>query len=244
MSNRTCPICDKEVVGRKDRVYCSKQCGQRGWRRSQGVPDTLDDLRVLSETLGECERCKTPMTLAVPRKCGGYSKRRFCSDKCRNAAKSKRYLHSPKGQAAYRARVESGGFAEASARMRERNRQWVTGVCPQCGSAFRHVEGARRVLCGSHECAALQKLDQVHEYRARSAGLEVEAFTRREIFERDNWVCQICGDLTDRGARGASPSAPTLDHVVPISRGGGHTRENVQCAHFHCNVVKSDKLIV
>jgi hypothetical protein len=30
----------------------------------------------------------------------------------------------------------------------------------------------------------------------------------------------------------------SLDHVVPLSRGGSHSWENVRCAHLSCNVAK------
>jgi 5-methylcytosine-specific restriction endonuclease McrA len=35
--------------------------------------------------------------------------------------------------------------------------------------------------------------------------------------------------------------APTLDHIVPLSKGGSHTYDNLQCACFRCNcAVKRD----
>ena len=43
--------------------------------------------------------------------------------------------------------------------------------------------------------------------------------TRRAIFARDDWSCQYCG-----------ATAENLDHVVPKSRGGTHTWDNVVAA--------------
>ena len=37
------------------------------------------------------------------------------------------------------------------------------------------------------------------------------------------------------------PQCATLDHVVPIARGGGHTRANVQAAHLGCNLKKGNR---
>jgi 5-methylcytosine-specific restriction endonuclease McrA len=34
----------------------------------------------------------------------------------------------------------------------------------------------------------------------------------------------------------------TLDHVVPISVGGEHTRENVRCAHLRCNARRGNRV--
>ena len=77
--------------------------------------------------------------------------------------------------------------------------------------------------------------------RVRKLGNEHEDFELREIFDRDGWQCQLCGQPVDREAKWPHPEFPTLDHIVPVSKGGGHLRSNVQCAHLHCNLVKHVK---
>jgi hypothetical protein len=57
---------------------------------------------------------------------------------------------------------------------------------------------------------------------------------RSRIFERDNYTCAYCGD---RGVK------LECDHVVPVSRGGDHTDENLVCSCFSCNRSKRDKLV-
>jgi 5-methylcytosine-specific restriction endonuclease McrA len=69
----------------------------------------------------------------------------------------------------------------------------------------------------------------------------VEYFKNTEIFERDGWACQLCGLPIDRDARKPDPLSVSLDHIVPISLGGAHSRANTQCAHLSCNVRKSNK---
>ena len=39
-----------------------------------------------------------------------------------------------------------------------------------------------------------------------------------------------------------SPLAATVDHVIPVSRGGPHARGNVRCAHFSCNTKRGNTL--
>jgi 5-methylcytosine-specific restriction endonuclease McrA len=56
--------------------------------------------------------------------------------------------------------------------------------------------------------------------------------SRRGVFARDGHRCQYCGDR-----------AETLDHVVPRSRGGLHTWDNVVAACRPCNVGKADRLL-
>jgi 5-methylcytosine-specific restriction endonuclease McrA len=58
------------------------------------------------------------------------------------------------------------------------------------------------------------------------------AISRPGVFARDEHRCQYCGDR-----------AQTLDHIVPRSRGGDHTWENVVAACRPCNVHKADRLL-
>lgn len=62
------------------------------------------------------------------------------------------------------------------------------------------------------------------------------------VFERDEWMCHLCDTLIDRKLRGDAWMRATLDHVVPISRGGLHVYENVKAAHWRCNMEKGDQL--
>jgi len=59
-------------------------------------------------------------------------------------------------------------------------------------------------------------------------------FSRRNIFARDNYRCQYCGKKFDRHEL-------TMDHVVPKSRGGKSTWDNIVLACVRCNSIKSDK---
>jgi 5-methylcytosine-specific restriction endonuclease McrA len=57
------------------------------------------------------------------------------------------------------------------------------------------------------------------------------AVNRRTVFARDEARCQYCG-----------AAAENLDHVVPRSRGGGHSWENVVACCRRCNSRKEDRL--
>ena len=59
-------------------------------------------------------------------------------------------------------------------------------------------------------------------------------FNRRNIFLRDGHRCQYCGK------RYSTPRL-SLDHVMPKSRGGGETWENIVCACLKCNVQKGGR---
>ena len=57
--------------------------------------------------------------------------------------------------------------------------------------------------------------------------------TRSQIYKRDKNSCQYCGATTRL----------TIDHVIPKSKGGQDTWENLVVACSSCNVKKSDKLL-
>jgi 5-methylcytosine-specific restriction endonuclease McrA len=59
-------------------------------------------------------------------------------------------------------------------------------------------------------------------------------FNRRNLFSRDGNRCQYCG-------RKFPSSELSLDHIIPKSRGGRMTWENVVCACVSCNVRKGGR---
>ena len=60
---------------------------------------------------------------------------------------------------------------------------------------------------------------------------------------RTQKVCGICGKPVDFSYKNPHPLAPTVDHIIPVSK-GGHPSDisNLQLAHRCCNRQKSDKL--
>ena len=58
------------------------------------------------------------------------------------------------------------------------------------------------------------------------------ALNRRAVFARDGHRCQYCGG-----------AAENIDHVVPRSKGGTHTWENVVAACRPCNTTKEDRFL-
>lgn len=72
-----------------------------------------------------------------------------------------------------------------------------------------------------------------------------DTITLRSLILRDGGICKICGktvDETDIVNGHIRRLYPTLDHIVPLSKGGSHTWENVQLAHNGCNAGKRDRI--
>jgi 5-methylcytosine-specific restriction endonuclease McrA len=61
---------------------------------------------------------------------------------------------------------------------------------------------------------------------------EFPAFTRFNVFLRDQFECQYCGDPRDL----------TFDHIIPRSKGGRTTWENIVTACSPCNLTKGGRM--
>lgn len=82
--------------------------------------------------------------------------------------------------------------------------------------------------------------DTVLEYgkqrRARKKGAPiVERISRSTIIKRDNSTCYLC-------SRKLEPPEITLDHVIPLVRGGHHTADNLRVACRSCNSRKGARM--
>lgn len=93
------------------------------------------------------------------------------------------------------------------------------------------LEGAARRLRTCESSLTLPLVIRL-SYYVRVPRHESRKITRRAIFARDGYSCQYCGS----GAR------LTMDHVVPRSRGGGSSWENVVTSCAPCNHRKGDRL--
>lgn len=84
--------------------------------------------------------------------------------------------------------------------------------------------------------------NQAHHVRRR--GLRgTDPIAIEDIYFRDHGRCGLCGKPVPPrfGWKISFPKAPTLDHIVPISKGGQHVRSNVQLAHLGCNSAKGNR---
>jgi len=85
-----------------------------------------------------------------------------------------------------------------------------------------------------------KRLGKKHSAKRRAVknGCHYEEFDLKEIFERDGYMCQLCGKKTRSTFNKYHPLFPQIDHIVPLSKGGNHTRKNTQCLCRQCNLEK------
>lgn len=164
----------------------------------------------------------------------GAVSRQFCSHACHGAWVASNPVHGPKRpviktQARDRscpcgANLPHGAFLCVICRKERLNARF---------KAWRDTPEGRAKYREKTRNAKLRR-------RARKASGAAEVFRRTDIFHRDGWVCGICGNRVDRTLKWPDPMSATIDHILPLAKGGSHTRANVQAAHWICNVRKSD----
>jgi len=114
----------------------------------------------------------------------------------------------------------------------------IPKICIVCGATY-YVDGFHTFAKScSKRCA-----DLIHTRKRRiRISQNNECFDAIEIYERDNWTCQICHKKVKKGLNGRNLLQPSLDHIIPLSLGGSHTRINVRCTHLGCNLARNNRV--
>jgi 5-methylcytosine-specific restriction endonuclease McrA len=119
---------------------------------------------------------------------------------------------------------------------------WWSGNCFICQQPF--VSEFGHNTC-SDKCLSLKNKDRERRRsqgrRAREKKAFVERVSPKKVFDSNGWICQICFEPVDPDSKDVNTRA-TLDHVIPLAKGGKHSYENTQLAHGLCNSTKRDLL--
>lgn len=229
---RLCEVCSCEITRKIRRSRdagrcCSRRCGWTLLARENG----FRKLAIASHAGHQRTVRPGPQVRRCP--CGvefmsSQGNKRFCSVGCRaqeNVARSRRRYW----------------LMRSLAPTPKLKRPAASRVCAGCGGAFDAI-GARK-FC-STRCANRSSGSGSHCQRAKAKGVPRDrSITRRAVFDRAGWTCQICGKPTPETLNSTTdPRAPELDHVVPLAAGGGHVWANVQCACRQCNHDKGARM--
>lgn len=106
--------------------------------------------------------------------------------------------------------------------------------CLHCGGVIPQSASTRVIFC-SEQCNSKAHGLQ-RKLRMRAGQDDKPGYLRLTICERDNWICGICGELVDRKLEHPDPMCASLDHVVPVSLGGGSEPSNLRLTHLVCNL--------
>lgn len=120
---------------------------------------------------------------------------------------------------------------------------WRDCACEICGG--RYLTKNNGLTC-SDICAEKYKRLKRREAKLTRRAVKKSAFVApvspRKIYVRDGFRCHICKGKLDMDAVAPHPESPTIDHVIPLAKGGTHEPANVAAAHFLCNSKKGDRV--
>jgi hypothetical protein len=157
----------------------------------------------------------------------------------------------PNCMASFVPKIERNLFCSRDCRLAARPRahklRWAS--CEICSAGFVGQPSGSARFCGA-DCRrvhlAAKARDEQAAYRAahgESRARKFERARKQRIFDRDGWVCQLCGDPIPEDARRPDPLAAEVDHCVPVALGGSDDPSNLQAAHARCNRVKGDRFV-
>lgn len=202
---------------RNPRKWCSHSC--RHWaKKNPGIP---------RPTERTCRGCGTDISARPPQAS-------FCSRRCSEVHRGQR-LPAPLPMA--------------------------DCANPECGKRFQPAYRNQR--CCSEKCGkrrfALQARaegrtwnqpwnDRRRDNHHRRRALKLAASTGEPVLfayiaERDKWQCHLCGKRVGKKLAHPHPRSASLDHVVPLTKGGAHDPANVRLAHLGCNSSKGNRAV-
>lgn len=112
--------------------------------------------------------------------------------------------------------------------------------CVVCNNKYFGTHAS--LICHSKECKqTIKRINRAIGYAREKGATILHRIDPINVFSLHNWRCATCGCDTPESLKGTNhPSAPTLDHIIPLSRGGQHTMDNLQCLCRDCNTAKGD----
>lgn len=230
--HKTCRVCGKSFETLRSRnVTCSPECA-KAYKSPKGinnnfnrveswVNDTQDGFEYVSHT-------RTRIKLKC--KCCGNVVERVKSTVKRNNVKCE-YCEEAKRLQEARQKMVRFFIALKDAKTPKQ--------CVACGKLFTSAYSTQKYC--SDKC---KRSGSTYRSRCKHYGVYYDpSVTRIKVVRRDKNTCQICGKTCnpkDRSWGSSGPDFPTLDHIIPLAKGGTHTWDNVQCACGICNSYKRD----
>ncbi len=95
----------------------------------------------------------------------------------------------------------------------------------------------------SYTSVQRRRFKEEHGYYPQRRQSDVNGAVRLAVYERDNWVCQICGKpVLKRYIKGSHANA-SVDHIIPQSQQliPDHSANNPRTTHYICNAIRGNR---
>lgn len=244
--DKTCAYCGCQFEAHDRRkMFCSRRCRDISYKLSKGIKVNAN----INPYTRICKVCgKEFETFREADVC--------CSHECtvinRNKRERKKSNRSGNTWQEYNnIRKEK---AKQNKEKKEIEKAWYRAIhtvsreCIICGSLFYCLDTSKKKTC-SKECSNkysnIKRDKRIPKEQIVDADINVN-----RLFKRDKGKCWICGGKCDfndiaisaKGNEYPGDNYPEIEHVIPISRGGLHSWDNVRLAHHKCNAQKGANL--
>lgn len=222
-----CKNCNAEYGTKQSKTkFCSEKCRTTYNKANRG-------------RIQKCEKCDKTYR--------NYKTIKYCSDKCRDEVieerKTERQKELEKQIEIDKKNAVITKLVRVIAKANNKTKE-----CMVCNKEFRKKYAGK--YC-SDECIAegKRKYKKINrDKRWRKNGKVDYSVTLEKLYKRDKGICYLCNKQTDykhyiRTEENhfiALDNYPSIDHVLPIAKGGLHRWDNVKLAHRRCNYLKKD----
>lgn len=187
-----------------------------------------------------------PFTMVACGYCGrdlesrSRNPRKWCSQNCRVRAweqlTGRKTGRAPRCAVSFHECASCGELFSARPGGLGKPRSTCSKACLQAHRVAQERDRIGRLTAEQRDRRNAKRREYAAVRRAQERGAEAEQFKAVEIFDRDDWSCGICTETVDPNLRHPDPWRASLDHVIPLARGGQHTRSNTRCSHLICNI--------
>ena len=179
------------------------------------------------------------------------SKAHYEANREKVAARQKAYNEANREEIAAYLKAYREANREEVAAQRKAYREANSEMVSAAQKAY--YEANRERIRASVNASRTERYATDPEYRAKRdaantrrqrllEGAKSEPYLREDIFERDDWTCQLCQEPIDPELKWPDSGFASIDHIVPLSLGGDDTPANVQAAHLSCNISKHNRV--
>jgi hypothetical protein len=242
----TCGECGAVFAPTYKRKYCSTRCRDRlhSRRKEQAraakVPcSSCGGPRRTDNSTGQCGPCTHPYKPTPCVGCGALLSRKGKGQivkRCPACAS----LHREAEASRFAANRVAREAALAADRQLRREEWSAPKPCAWCLKPFVATTGTQKYCCNAHNDIAKSVR---RKRRLRGAPRNLPLPSLWEIYERDRGLCRLCALPVDQSLRWPNQGTASIDHIVPVSRGGSESGENYQLAHLRCNQARQAKPI-
>ena len=155
-----------------------------------------------------------------------WKQSKYCSLKCKDAARRDKQVKAI--QAKHAANPRRFDFD-----------------CDRCGQLVMTDICIRKTYSGRYcrNCSLVKRRESYRIKTAKRQGVAKPArLSADALIQRDGNLCRLCNTEIDLSLTRNSRFGATIDHIVPLSKGGSDDIENMQLTHWICNIKKGNRV--